>query len=77
MYRFGRYSKRTFGAGERGSPGALLNWKEEPVTRQKWGECPADRRSAQAVVTSLSAGSAWPTSCPCRRPHTLLAHLLR
>ena len=35
---------------------------------KRWGECPADRRSAAPVASSLSARSARLTSCPRRRP---------
>jgi hypothetical protein len=52
-----------------GRPAAEESWKEKACTQAKrWGECPADRRSAAPVASSLFARSARPTSCPRRRP---------
>src|SRR3954451_7850162 len=55
---------------ELGRPAAAHGWEERACDQAKgWGECPADRRAGAPVASSLSARSARPTSCPCRRPH--------
>ena len=61
-----------------GRPLADIELEEEACLQAKgWGECPADRRSAPTVASSLSASSARPTSCPCRRPQRIPVLLLK
>jgi hypothetical protein len=58
-----------------GRPSAETELEGKACDQAKgWGECPADRRSATPVASSLSASSAWPTSCPHRCPQKPLMH---